>query len=514
MHIKTYMGNIQLFSNMCDDEMENNWGSELVRVTGTDNRTSRRENFSWQIFDGRVRSSVPGYCLEKVVDCGTSANAYAIDKLTDRDWTTLLVGMGSYVGGDMDLQPFSSTIVATNKQLSWPKLPITNSVEVSNVCRKQTVALPYHVPCEDISARQIYEYEQKCLVALHKKLLVAQFAGKPYRALLMEYLLGGNGGELSHRFLERLAPILHKFNVCVIADEIMTAGRVSVTTMTMTTTLPKIFSSQVVFITTGKFTDSGMVLKKVMPKPLELNEALRGTTTHFPIARACAMWGEVMARVETGIVSQRKTTVLKAINLEKSQHWGHGCLIFIQRNRPGCIRGLGCRLLPMLEAKLKIGKLRSNSTSWSRSTVCKRLISAGDEWIVQMRQNDEENNPILLELVEFIGSQSNSDSVIQFTDAELAEHIVAAERRKTTDGVFARMKKRFPHSQKQFKTFVRQNTSAAARNIVSLKDKAGSCGFLKKRLGKKRRFGVMVDRNLLGFDLVTEAQRGSETTPS
>jgi len=71
---------------MCDDEMENSWGSELVRVTGSES-SNRREHHTWQIFDGRVRSAVPGYCLEKVMDCGTSANAYAIDKLTNRDWT-------------------------------------------------------------------------------------------------------------------------------------------------------------------------------------------------------------------------------------------------------------------------------------------------------------------------------------------------------------------------------------------------------------------------------------------
>ena len=50
---------------MGDDEMENNWGSKLVRVTGADRR---QETGSWQLFDGRVRSSVPGYCLEKVMD--------------------------------------------------------------------------------------------------------------------------------------------------------------------------------------------------------------------------------------------------------------------------------------------------------------------------------------------------------------------------------------------------------------------------------------------------------------
>ena len=43
----------------------------------------------------------------------------------------------------------------------------------------------------------------------------------------------------------------------------MTAGRVSSTSMTMTTTMPKEFSSHVIFITTGKFTDSGVVLKRL-----------------------------------------------------------------------------------------------------------------------------------------------------------------------------------------------------------------------------------------------------------
>lgn len=459
---------------MGDDEMENNWGSELVRVTGADRR---RETSSWQLFDGRVRSSVPGYCLEKVMDCGTSANAYAIDKLTGRDWSTLLVGMGSYAGGDEELQPYSSTILATNKQLSLPKLPITGT-NVSDVCREQTVALPYHVLCDVINAQQIYEFEQKCLVALHQKLLIAQFAGKPFRALLMEYLLGGNGGELSKRFLQRLAPLLEKFDICVIADEIMTAGRVSSTSMTMTTTMPKEFSSHVIFITTGKFTDSGVVLKKAMPRPKELSEVPRGTTTHFPISKACMMWGETTARVKAGLVSRRREKVLKVINLKEFQHWGHGCLIFMLRSRPNCIRGLGCRLLPLLEEKLKIGKLRSHPTSWTRAAVCKQLIAAGDEWIVQMRKNDEQHHPVLLELVKFIGLQP--DSLCHFTDEVLAAHIMATEGNKTKNLTFERVKKRFPHSKKQFKMFVRETTAAAASNIGPLDDKAGACGLLKK----------------------------------
>jgi len=407
--------------------------------------------------------------------------------------------MGCYAGGDEELQPLSSTILASNKQMSWPKLPLSSN-DASDVCLQQTVALPYHVPFDGLTSEEINTYEQKCLLALHKKLLIAQFAGSPYRALLMEYLLGGNGGELSNRFLERLAPLLEKFNVSVIADEIMTAGRVSATSITMTTTMPKEFSSKVVFITTGKFTDSGMVLKKVMPRPAELSESLRGTTTHFPISKACTMWGEVMARVKAGIVSERRKKVLKAIKLDKSEHWGHGCLIFMRRSRPNCIKGLGCRLLPLLEPKLKIGKLRSHPTAWTRATVCKRLISAGEEWMSQMRKIDEEDNPILLQLVEYIGSQS--DSVLRFTDTFLAEHIEALEQNETQVVVFDTVKKLFPRSQKQFKTFVRETTARAASNVGQLKEKGGASGFVKKRIGKKRQFTVEVNRHLLGFSLV------------
>ena len=104
-----------------------------------------------------------------------------------------------------------------------------------------------------------------------------------------------------------------------------------------------------------------------------------------------------------------------------------------------------------------------------------------------------------------IGLQTNS--VIHFTDASIAEHLAASDCNNTKAMVFDCLKKRFPRSQKQFKTFVREATAGVAKNAGLLKDKGGACGFIKKRIGKKRRLSVEVNKNLLGFNLV-EVQKG------
>ena len=139
---------------------------------------------------------------------------------------------GSYVAGDGGpLQPFSSS-----------KFDIANSFcsimhpdeVVSTLACINTVGLPYHIP----------EYEDECMVALHVILAHARMAERPYKAMLLELVLAGNGATLSNRALKMLAALAALHGIRFIVDEIMTAGRVSANTMLCSQTKPPEFQNR------------------------------------------------------------------------------------------------------------------------------------------------------------------------------------------------------------------------------------------------------------------------------
>ena len=104
----------------------------------------------------------------------------------------------------------------------------------------------------DMALSEWEDYETKCYEYLCRTLFVAQINGKPYKVLMLEYVLGGCGAELRPEFLERLAGPLKQFHIAVIADEVLTGARVG-PTMTMTTSQPTAFKECVEVITMGKF---------------------------------------------------------------------------------------------------------------------------------------------------------------------------------------------------------------------------------------------------------------------
>lgn len=475
-----------------EDEMTNNWGADLVLLNG---KISGRQN-TFHNFDAQIRTSVPGFCLDKLVASGSDANEYAIDKLTGKDWTTLLVGMGSYVGGTENLQPYSSSGFSSHGQLIFPKPPNHDGI-MTVACKRQTIALPYHVPTDDGgSDNELLALEQKCLCALHRKLLTAQLAGKPFKVLLIEYILGGSGGELTERFLLGLAPLLTKFHINVIADEILTTGRVG-PSMTITTGLPSAFSALVKCITAGKFTGCGVVLKQASRKPLSQMENFRGTTTHFPIGKACNYWAATMDHLNADAAMMRQNHVLKLMNVnhDESQHWGRGCLIFTSKARPGVTRGLKNRLLPMLEP-MKIRKLSSTRTLWTRSTVSDRLTSTAHLWIGQMEEMDKQEHPFVVELVEYI--RSKKAPTFRFVDEDLFAFVGEVKGNMMALGYCQRHSL---SSQKQFKTYIREATRKAASN-GPVCQATGILGIFRSRKGKKRVTAVDVDKTVLGYALV------------
>lgn len=473
--------------------MANNWGADLVMSKGKLNAC--RDTFHG--FDANIRASVPGYCIDKLVASGSDANEYAIDRLTEKDLSTLLIGMGSYVGGTETLQPYSSSGFSSHGQLIFPKPPDYSGF-ISNVCKRQTIALPYYVPHIDMDTDDLLLLEQMCLRALHRKLLIAQLSGKPFRVMLIEYILGGNGGELSEHFLISLGRLLEKFKIDVIADEVLTAGRVGPSTMTMTTGLPSSFSNLVKFITIGKFTGCGIVLKRAPRKPLELIENSRGTTTHFPIGNACMYWTTAVAHVNAGGITSRRNNVLKIMGVNDSQSWGRGCLIFTSKSRPVVTRGLKNRLLPMLEPGMKIRKHSTILTSWTRSTVSQQLATTAQQWLNHMESTEKEERPFLFTLVEHIQSKKALQFRVTIND------VVDGVSNENCNNITQRYLRKFcPGSQKSFKSFMQQAIKIAATN-APVCEVTGAVGLRRGRTGKRRHFSLDVDKRILGFPLSQE----------
>jgi hypothetical protein len=482
------------------DEMVNNWGCNLVWAH---NKNSCHKTFNQ--FDLLIRGSVKGFKLERLTASGTEANGYAIDKATNSSITCLLVGMGSYVGGLDPLQGLSSSTFAANKTLSIPKDPAASSIE----CIRQTVALPYYVQKTSIDATELAEYENRCLESIRKKLLVATLSGNPYKALLLEYVLGGNGGELSHQFLGRLGRLLKNYKCIVIADEILTTGRVG-PQMTMTTSMPIDLLEMVEFITVGKVTDCGLVLKKVPTKPQTHDEHVRGTSTHMDAGCAYSLWSEVYDRVIHGALNDRKQAIVKKMKLENCDldHWGCGLLMYTSKTRPTVQKGLKNRLLPMAETKAKIVVLSTTKSNWNADTVSAMLIEKGEKWIKVMDEGSHQHLPFVSKMVELI--DASLTDIIQFTDRELESFIGDNQASSLATSECERIKGLSnPYSSSQrcnrkALTFIRQATMCASQ-LSPIDPTTGIRAICKKRIGHKRIETNIVDRRFLGYDAISSS---------
>lgn len=271
------------------DEMQNRWGVYLII---SDDRRRGRETKAG--FNNDIAAAVPGFQLETLAASGTGANAIAMNLASGFNHEGVLTGLGSYVGGDVCLQGFSTSAYSANGGFAMPCAFEDATVKA----QKQTAVLPYLLECEAYDEHSRTMIEDKCLACLNCQLLFAQMIGKPYKVLLLEYILGGCGAELSDRFLSLLGPLLEKFGVCVIVDEILTGGRVG-PTMCLTTHKPPAFVKVVKYITLGKWPNCGMVLSKSSKKPVAIGvNPLRGYSTEWNLGPASAMFSEVCKRLE------------------------------------------------------------------------------------------------------------------------------------------------------------------------------------------------------------------------
>lgn len=394
------------------DDFVNQWGCNLVSdYSGTAARGPAL-NVTESSLQALVSSSCQGmFKYHSLHGSGSAANHCAMDLATKGEVSSCLVAMGSYVAGNgSSLQLLSSSTYTAKQSLATVASPYDESVSLS--CKKQTVPFPYHVPHDRLSPSHLKDFEKKCLKELERAILMGVLSGKMFRCLMFEPILSGCGGELSRSFLRDLGLLLERYGIVVIVDEILTAGRVG-PSMLMSTGFPQEIINCIKYVTMGKIIGNGMVLSKACKKPQEAT-FYRGTSTMISPATAYGKWKTIQGRINDGYIDARREEVLKLYGLSRSpnEHWGRGCLIFMQYARYQVNQGLKSRLLPKLE-NVRCNKLQVKRTPFSRERVCKMLQDAAEEWIsARNEQYENKYSPFLVRLVDFMLSRELESNLV------------------------------------------------------------------------------------------------------
>jgi hypothetical protein len=469
--------------------MANSWGSGYV--DGAPRKIGTRIKL-----DSELRNAVPGFRLVDAVDSGTTANERAMAYATNGNFGRCLIGMGSYVGGVGTIESLSSTKATSNWQLSLVKSP----TECSETTRYQTVPLPYHIQHKLHDLEKLHALEDQCLKALETKCTIAALMGRPFKAFLLEYVLSGTGGELSTRFLESLATTLAKFNITIIADEIMTGGRVG-PTLAMTNAYSENFIKSVGYITLGKVFGCGLVLENVHSVIAE--EKPRGTTTEIDVSDPFGALVAIRERIAAGMIEGKRSIVLAKLNLEDPEDvWGKGLLMFSSKCRPGIINNLKNRLLPSLETnrKTKI-TLGFKDCPWNRSVVDGHLHAQAKKWLDHVNSVYECNNisPYTVELAKYLCDSTNVDNCAESTVVYATSILEYMKKRGMINDETLVTEYRARKKRKEGKTGGRSTASHTFLVHGTLNDAATkSNGFVTKELKHKKRQVCFTVR----FDLI------------
>lgn len=460
---------------MADDEMQNSWGVQYCLTASADTRGMRGFATKHQ-FNAEINKEIPGFQLLDLAVSGTAANTLALNAATGSDFTKALFAVGSYVGGDSCLQKFSTSSGSSNK-LALPSFYADSTA----AAQSQNVPFPYFIECKSIPNDVRDDLEDRCLQHLNRVLLHGMFMGRPYKAILFEYILGGCGGELSTRFLEKLGPLLQQFGVTAVVDEILTGARVG-PTMCMTTTMPDVFKAAVSHITLGKWLKMALVLEPIPQKVQTGDIRLRGLSTEWTYGPPGAMFKAVAQRIRDGAIEKRRKQVDQKFCASKKPEgvWpSKGLIIFLDASRSPVIYGLHNRILPRLD-NVKIIKLKSQKSKWNRSTVCTCLIEAANDWIHnQVRALQDSKFAFLDAMIGYIlttGSvEFRADDVLAHLGSNEVEDLARTARKKL-------LEEEGTKTQKRPEALLNHAISTAIKNTCI----GGDAVIYKKRRGYQR----------------------------
>ncbi len=230
-------------------------------------------------------------------------------------------------------------------------------------------------------------YEDDCLQAVHIRLCWAKMRRMPYKALLLELVLAGNGAMLSNRALVAIGKLAAHHGISVIVDEIMTCGRTE--SMLFVLSKPLSFQAVVTHITVGKWCQMGMVLlsKSWAEKRKELYPVTkRGASTALCADQAAVHWRCLLEKKSE--IPSKRARVLQKLKLTEQDVWGAGLLLFGPCRRE-TTHGLKCRYLPLVHANTPIDSVKSTRVMPAkdyRSHVNKSIMDATRKWILEVPQ--------------------------------------------------------------------------------------------------------------------------------
>jgi len=333
-----------------------------------------------------VRKSTKGdFVLAKAAACGSDANAFAALEATDGDTSSLCIAAGSYVAGDFSvLQNWSSSCFDVHSGLAVISCPSDIKFEFT---RQHTVALPYSIPCSYCAVDQ-EEYEDSCLYALHARLLVARLCGHPFRSILLEIILGGNGASLSNRALSKVARILEHHDMNCVVDEALTAARCGTGGSMLYTlsTTPLEFQKRTTHVTIAKWPGIGMVLvnewyrRQQQQSGSDGAKSKRGQSTEISCDEATKRWAQVELNLLK--IPERRNEVLKAIGLSQDEAWGAGLLMYGPKHRLDAAKGLKNRYLPLLSPNTKVDSIRfKRHEDYKKECVCACIRNGVKAWV-------------------------------------------------------------------------------------------------------------------------------------
>ena len=311
---------------MLYDEMTNSWGTELVVLP-----SYRKDRGDINRLRELVKNTIAGFALYGVYVSGTDANRTAVELATKSDAGSLLVCLGAYGGGKEIMQELSTSDQTPTATLAFPHR--FDREGMTTRCREQSMTLPYWIECKEMTSTERRQHEDKFLAAVHRKLLFRLLKGNPVRAALIELILGGNGGELSSRFLIQLGNLLSNFGVVAIMDECLTGGRVG-PNVTLTQDLLLEFRSCVLFVTMAKFMGRGLLLVNAGYKNSNVyfnHVRQRGLSTNIDVSKVCAKFARVNELQLEGAIHIRQEQIKKEFDVNDHELWGRGLLIFVSK---------------------------------------------------------------------------------------------------------------------------------------------------------------------------------------
>lgn len=331
------------------DNLHNHWGTHLFILTKSDKtRYSSQSTIGLDDEFKRIVSNTfqNRFHLQKVCECGSSANVFAIIDSTYGDTGRCLYAAGSYLSSAASvLCNFATSQFQINSPLSLIRDP-TDRDTLS--VRKAVIALPYYI-IGSIKGTELEAYEDLCFSTMHEKLLLYKVQGKRTKTLFLELMLAGSGATLSDRALRIITSLSIKHDFKIVVDEIMTGGRTG--SLLLLLTKADAFINRVSHVTLGKWCQCGIILVSSEQNIQEMWQqdsvtAPRSSSTSIDLHQIIPYWNKLNSILLMAEI--RRQTILKRFKCKESDTWGMGALIFspIKNNTSD---GLNHRLLPMLE---------------------------------------------------------------------------------------------------------------------------------------------------------------------